>query len=220
MERQPIENPLLTRRLLLSLGAAWLTGSLAGCGCGPLCGRRRPGADAYARSKPVLGTISDDFWQKQVDNADASNFVIYQHEFAPNGVRLNTLGEDHIKQIAMRLSEGAPYPVIIERSTTSAKATTKHQYPIHVNPDLDNQRREVVVKALVAMEIKDAEDRVVVSKSYTNGITGDHAERAYERGYNQINSRGGGFGGGFGGFGGGGGLGGIGGGGFGGGGFF
>ena len=98
MEPHHEKNLQLTRRMMLAVGATWLTSSLVGCGCGGgLFGRRRPGADAYARTPTTLGTISDEYWSKQNQNADASNFVIYQHEFALNSVRLNTLGEDHIK---------------------------------------------------------------------------------------------------------------------------
>ena len=114
---------------------------------------------------------TDKFWKVQGENVDASNFVIYQHEFKLNGIRMNPDGEDHLKRIAQRLIDGANYPVIIERSTTSPDANTKYQFPIHRNPDLDNRRREVVIKALAALSVPDPENRVIVALPYSQGLT-------------------------------------------------
>ena len=57
-----------------------------------------------------LGTVSDTYWQQQETNAEATEFIIYEHEFAGNTVRLNRAGEDHIKQIAVR-APNVPFPV-------------------------------------------------------------------------------------------------------------
>ena len=153
----------------------------------------------------MLGTKVDQLMQTQEENAEASKFVIYQHEFELNkaregemveGIRLNEYGEDHVKRIAENVRNGAPYPVVVERSQTSPKAGTKYQYPVHFNPDLDMKRREIVVRALTRMGIADADTRVVVAPAFAQPLTSSEAERAYGVG---ISGMGGGWGGGMGG---------------------
>jgi hypothetical protein len=166
---------------------------------------------------PMLGQTLDRINMQQEDNAEASKYVVYQHEFTLNkfedgrnvgGYHLNEAGEDHIKQIAANVKRGAPFPVIVERSQTSAWPQTEHKYPIHYNPALDMQRRAVVVRALNELGVPDAEDRVVVAPAITPGIYGVEGERAFYRatsGRSGWGGNGAGLGGfGLGGFGGGG----------------
>jgi len=149
---------------------------------------------------PPLGTISDSVWQKQESNAEATEFIVYEHEFVGNTVRLNRAGEDHIKQIAVRAGN-VPFPVVIERSSMSVKEGTKHGFPVHNDPVLDKQRRELVVQILKTMGVEDAAERTVVAPSFTPGFQSFEAEKAYNANF----SSSGGNSGGFGGFGGGGG---------------
>ena len=154
-----------------------------------------------------LGTISDPVWQQQESNAEASDFVIYEHEWKGNTVELNHAGKDHVKQIAARVNM-VPFPVLVQQSSMTVDPDTQYGFPVHNNEELDLQRRQFVVQALTEMGISNAEDRVIVSPAIAPGFESFEAERAYHRGFS------GGFGGFGGGFGGG-----IGGGGFGGGGF-
>jgi hypothetical protein len=149
------------------------------------------------------GTLSDPIWIAQEENAEPSKFVLYQHEFVYNQARLNWAGEDHLKQIAARLHSGANFPVLVERSVTSKREDTDYKYPVHLNPELDMQRRAVVVQLLAALGVPDAEQRVIVAPPLTRGMQDGEAERSFYRSFNW----GGGYGGqgGFGGFGGGGG---------------
>ncbi len=194
-----------SRRLLLTGSAALLLGSIAaGCGNALCCPRgmrsgQPRGLAAYRKPPLPLGSEYDKFWQVQGENVDASNFVVYQHEFKLNGIRLNSDGEDHIKRIAQRLIDGANYPVIVERSTTSPDPKSKYQFPIHRNPDLDNRRREVVIKALSALAVPDPENRVIVALPFAQGLTPGVADQI---GSGQGGGGGGSFRGGFGGFGG------------------
>jgi hypothetical protein len=144
----------------------------------------------------------------QEENAEASKFVIYQHEFELNkekegvmveGIRLNEYGEDHVRRIAENVRNGAPYPVVVERSQTSARAGTKYNYPVHLNPDLDMKRREVVARALTRMGIADADTRVVVAPAFAQPLTGNEAQGAYATGISGWGGGMGGMGGGFGG---------------------
>jgi hypothetical protein len=175
--------------------AALLTMTFVGTGCETLH------QSINEPTPPMLGQTLDRINRQQEDNAEASKYVVYQHEFALNkyvdgknvgGYRLNEAGEDHIKQIAANVKRGAPFPVIIERSQTSALPETEHKYPIHYNPLLDMQRRAVVVRALNEMGVPDAEERVVVAPAITPGIYGVEGERAF---YRATSGRGG-FGGG------------------------
>lgn len=171
-------------------------------------------------SPEVLGTKVDQLMQMQEENAEASKYVIYQHEFKLNdadqgqpGLRLNEYGEDHVKRIAEMLSRGVAFPVIVERSQTTPRLETEYEYPVHFNPELDLTRRSVVVAALQRMGIEDAEQRVVVAPALAQYYTDAEAEQAYQRGigggggfgnggFGNGGFGGGGFGGGFGGGGG------------------
>ena len=161
---------------------------------------------------PPLGYLIDPVWQNQERNAEASDFIVHQHEFQGDSARLNDLGEAHVKQIAVRACKD-PFPILVEPSSTAWREETKYKYPIHPDPKLDRKRRAVIVRALQEMGVADAEQRVVIAPPYTPGFEEFEADQAYRQGFSQ----GSGFG--FGGFGGGGGGGGFGGGGFGGGGF-
>jgi hypothetical protein len=118
---------------------------------------------------PPLGTITDSMWKIQETHGEAADFIVWQHEFELNGLRINRAGEDHIKKIAVRIHQGEDtFPVIIERSMTSPQEGTKYEYPIHRNRELDLRRREVVVRVLENMGIADAESRVIVAPTWTN----------------------------------------------------
>jgi uncharacterized membrane protein YgcG len=147
-----------------------------------------------------LGTISDPIWQKQEENAEASDFVVHEHEFIGNTPWLNQAGEEHVKKIAVRMPH-APFPVLVEPSSMSRRPGDEKSFPVHGNHDLDMERRQLIATALSKMGVTDAEDRVVVSPALTPGFEQFEAERAYIRGFS-------GWGGGFGGGGGGGGFGG------------
>lgn len=168
-------------------------------------GCSKNGREHYRAQTPAtLGTISDDIWQQQEENAEASDFVVHEHEFIGNTTRLNTAGEEHVKEIAVRANE-VPFPILVQPSSMSRREGDKYGYPIHGSEQLDAERRTLIVRSLESMGVEDAEDRVVVSPALAPGFEQFEAERAYRRGFSgRGNGRGfGGFGGGFGGFGGG-----------------
>jgi len=163
------------------------------------CQGRRLAREIYeAPSSPTpLGTLSDDIWQNQEVNAEAADFIVHQHEFQQDSLRLNTGGEDHIKQIAARLRDYDDFPIVVERSMMTPREDTEFKYPVHPNVELDLNRRLVVVKSLVALGIDNADELVVVAPTFAPGIKGTEAERAYLQGLSS--GFGGGFGGGLGG---------------------
>ncbi|MBD3672516.1 MAG: hypothetical protein HUJ26_03220 [Planctomycetaceae bacterium] len=140
-----------------------------------------------------LGDVSDRFWQKQEDNSEASEFIIHEHEFVANTIRLNQGGEDHLKQIAARMIRDQ-YPIIVERSSMSP-SDGKYNYPVANDPQLDMRRREMVIRVLQSMGRPDAEQRVVVAPVYSPGFQVFEAERAYGRGFSGYRGYSGGFGG-------------------------
>lgn len=183
-----------------------VTGTLMFGVAAGLCGCAHPDAGLFYRQpppSPPLGTNSDTIWQIQESNAEASKFVVYQHEFKLNSDRLNLGGEDHVKQIAVEVQAGALYPIVIERSMSSPRPDSKYLFPVNQNPELDLRRRHVVVQVLLAMGVQDAEQRVVVAPSFAQGYSAQEAEMSYYRALFQSGGAGSGFGGGgFGGFGG------------------
>ena len=145
-------RPQLRKLLVAVIGVA----ALATAGCPYWGGFGRPAASP-------LGTLSDPVWQNQESNAERSDFVVHEHEFVVDAEFLNTAGEDHLKQIAARLTMGHDAQVLVERSMNSARPDTEYKFRVHPNPELDMRRRDIVVRCLIAMKIPDADARTVVS---------------------------------------------------------
>jgi uncharacterized membrane protein YgcG len=174
--------------------AATLLAAAAGC-AGSGDWKRTP----LSELQPTpLGTISDSIWQQQEENAEASDFVVHEHEWVGNSSQLNAAGMDHVKQIAARLCN-VPFPVLIERSSMSVAPNTRHQFPVHNHEELDMERREFVSRALSQFGVQHADERVIVSPALTPGFQEFEAEQAYENGFSGQNGYNGGLGNGFGG---------------------
>jgi len=160
--------------------------------------------DYYVPPPPPepLGAISDSVWQNQEATAEASEFMVHEHEFQMDSERLNMAGEDHVKQIAARLQNCQDSWVMVQRSMSSALPDTEYHYRVNPNPELDLRRREIVVRSLAAMGVADAEQRVIVAPALTPGATANEAVAGYHRGMSSsdFSSVGIGGGGGFGGF--------------------
>jgi hypothetical protein len=190
------------------LGTALLAlAGLVACGCQLFPGRAaHPGqlGTSFPGAPGILGALVDPPLETQELNAEASDFVVYDHEFIGDGVRLNDDGEDHLKQIAARVRNGSSFAVIVERSFSSPDPDDSYQFPIHPNPELDLRRRLVVVRALQAMSVPDAEDRVVVGPALATPMDFHDVRRAHMNIDTRMGLGMGGMGGmgGFGGFGG------------------
>src|SRR5262245_13379138 len=119
-----------------------------------------------------LGQVSDSHWETQQTNAEAADFIFYDHEFRyDTRARLDTAeltpgAKKHLMQIALRL-EHVPFPVVIEES------------PHNGRPELDQARRRTIVEQLARLGIPNAEERVVVANAFPEGYTGIEAEGAY-----------------------------------------
>ena len=161
-------------------------------------------AKAHYQPPPAvapLGTNTDPIWQAQEARAEATDFVVNQHEFGYQNAELNHCGMNHLMQIAARLKYCPHMPVIVEPSSMSIREDTDFKYPVHPNPELDLKRREVVVLALNEMGVPNTEKRVLVAPALAEGANAIEATNAYNQGLSGAGAFGGGFGGGFGGFG-------------------
>jgi hypothetical protein len=171
--------------------------AFAGCHHGEYCntgGGRRGTRGAMADRPFPLGQVSDSFWESQQTNAEAADFIFYDHEFRGNTAELAPGAKKHLMQVALRL-EHVPFPVVVEESpgTHSPADTIRRK-------ELDQARRQTIVEQLARLGASNVEERVIVANAFPEGYTGIEAEGSY---YNVIgDSFGGGVGRRFGGTGG------------------
>ena len=133
-----------------------------------------------------LGSVTRAHWHAMQTNGEAADFVMYRNEFVDNSSELGPYGRDHIAEIAARMPS-TPFPVIVQRSWNNA------------DPELDQVRRDIVVRVLTDLGNQDANQRVVVSQPYSNGINSMEAEQDYGQFRRIRGNRGGGISGGGGG---------------------
>jgi hypothetical protein len=121
----------------------------------------------YDRPFP-LGQVTDAHWETMQTNAEAADFIFYDHEFVGETADLTPLGRKHLLSVALRL-EHVPFPVVVEES------------PRGENPQLDEARRQTVVNQLVQLGLNRemVEARVVVSPAFTEGLSAIEGEAAY-----------------------------------------
>lgn len=177
----------MIRKKLVTI-LALSTATFVGCACDDYCGPAgsgrfgagRRGAQASpAHDRPFpLGQNSDAFWETQQTNAEAADFIFYDHEFTGETASLAPGAKRHLEEVALRMPH-VPFPIVIEQSMYNAK------------PELDQARRQTIVMQLARLGVVNAEERVVVANAFAEGFTAVEGERAY---YNGI--IGGGFGGG------------------------
>jgi hypothetical protein len=154
--------------MAMRLKAPWTAAAVLTCGVMLVLAGCRLAKEISVPPIPPLGTQIDAIWQTQETNAEAADFIMWQHEFESEGARLNKGGEDHLKMIAYRINQlrEDEFFVIVEESMNSPKEGTVYAYPIHPNPELDLKRREVVVRLLTELGVKDAEERVIIAPSW------------------------------------------------------
>ena len=160
---------------------------LPGCqwGKGKIYGGPKVGGPQHDRPFP-LGQSSDAFWETQETNAEAADFIFYDHEFSGDSARLTPAAKKHLQEVALRL-EHVPFPVVIEESS------------LEPNCPLDQARRRTVVEQLARLGVTEAEHRVVCANAFPTGYTATEAIQSYMNGIlntsNRNNSGGNGGGG-------------------------
>ena len=148
-----------------------------------------PSGPPHDRPFPV-GQVTDSHWETQQANAEAADFIFYDHEFRYDTTKhvdtaqLSPLAKKHLAEVALRL-EHVPYPVVIEELPRSHDEARNHEKGL-----LEQARRKTIVEQLNRMGVTNADERVVVANAFAEGFTGVEGERAY------LNVISGGFGGG------------------------
>ncbi len=166
-------------RSIVVLSAAVVSVSTSGCV------RNYVAVPAPIPEPPArLGATVQSSLMMQEENGEASDFVVYEHEFVQGTCRLNPEGESHLRQIAARAAQ-VSFPIIVEH----ASAEISPDDPCYVAcPTIDSQRRNAIAVALTMMGVANANARVVSGPALSPGLTAGEADRAY----NQATSRSGG----------------------------
>jgi hypothetical protein len=142
----------------------------------------------YDRPFP-LGQVTDAHWETQQTNAEAADFIFYDHEFEGATPRLTPAGKKHLLQVAVRLDH-VPFPVVVEES------------PDHRTPELDQLRRKAIVAQLHELGQDGIDGRAVVAPAFPAGINATEGEAAYYSSFHDNYGTNGGVGRSFGGTGG------------------
>jgi hypothetical protein len=153
--------------LTAALFAVLLAGCHHWCRRGDECAPGGKGHQLPLVDRPFpVGQVSDSFWETQQTNAEAADFIFYDHEFRGNTAELAPGAKKHLEQVALRLSH-VPFPVVVEQS------------PHNKQPQVDQARRQTIVLALARMGVLDVENRVIVANAFPEGLTAQEAEGAY-----------------------------------------
>lgn len=170
-----------------------------------------------------FGSVVDAFNNIQETNAEASDFVIYQHEWIGATSQLGSAGQDHIKEIARRLS-ATPFPVLVEpsaprpfddreyleqdftafsrekREIMELDRTRRFTLDAERRSELDEARRQEVALFLNALGYPFANERVFLSYPLASGLSPAQSLRNFNFAASPFGAGGsGGFGGGGGG---------------------
>jgi hypothetical protein len=166
---------LLRACLVLGVAAAALgcksdcskqTGEGGGGHCSRLAGRfgdRCADIPPGALPQP-LGTFSNEIYNRHAEKGEADHFVIYYNEWLDGEATLGPYGSDHFIRIVARLPEVA-YPLILQ--------------PEPEKPELNSRRYAALVKALNEAGFADADKRVLVGRSWGEGLFGEESFRVY-----------------------------------------
>jgi hypothetical protein len=129
----------------------------------------------YDRPFP-LGQVTDAHWETQQTNAEAADFIFYDHEFEGTTARLTPGGRKHLLQVALRL-EHVPFPIVVEET------------PGERAGQLDLARRHELIGQLTQLGVHQVDPRVVIGPAFAEGLTAIEGEASY---YSTL--QGGGFG--------------------------
>jgi len=123
------------------------------------------GGPPYDRPFP-LGAVTDAFWETQQTNAEAADFIFYEHEFVGDTAKLTPAAIRHLEQVALRL-EHVPFPVVVE------------PVPNRADLALDRLRKRTIIEQLGRLGMPSAEKRVVIADPFAEGFTAVEGESAY-----------------------------------------
>lgn len=167
--RRSLGVPVWTSLLRFTTGLClivWLTAT--GCHTTKVSHEAKMGP-VYDRPFP-LGQVTDAHWETMQTNAEAADFIFYDHEFVGQTAELTPLGRKHLLSVALRL-EHVPFPIVVEES------------PRGENPQLDESRRQTIVNQLaqLGLDRQMIEARTVVAPAFSEGLSAIEGEAAYYR---------------------------------------
>lgn len=124
---------------------------------------------AYDRPFP-LGQVTDAHWETMQTNAEASDFIFYDHEFEGQTAELTPLGKKHLLSVALRL-EHVPFPIVVE------------ELPQGKHPKLCLARREQIIDLLgqLGYAKEQVAGRVIIAPALSRGLTAIEGEASYYR---------------------------------------
>lgn len=139
----------------------------ASLGCHGNTGHR--GRLGPVHDRPLaVGAATDAFWATQQTNAEAADFIFFDHEFEGNTAMLTSGAKKKLMSVALRL-EHVPFPIVIEESLHDRR------------PQLDVARLRTVVEQLARLGVEDAERRVIIAPAFAEGVSAVEGEAAYQR---------------------------------------
>ena len=146
---------------------AVILGCLTAVGCHSLSGvpKEQTLGPPYDHPFP-LGQVTDSHWETQQTNAEAADFIFYDHEFEGTTARLTPGGRKHLLQVALRL-EHVPFPIVIEETPGESAA------------GVDSARRREVIGQLTQLGIQAVDPRVVIGPAFPEGLSAIEGEAAY-----------------------------------------
>ncbi len=128
-------------------------------------------AGASGQLPPPNGAATLEILHGQAQKAEASDFVVTLDEWTMDGIELGPHGQRHLAAIARRLTTGP------------ANGAGPVNYPVVLEPGFDanvnETRRQVLVRLLLANGVADANDRVIIAYPQAEYLFGDQAEYTY-----------------------------------------
>ena len=126
-----------------------------------------------------LGTYIGAWRAAQAEQADATDFVIFQREWYQGGDQLGPEGHRHVQGILSQLAK-VPYPILIEPVTPILGSRSDLQKTLAAAAELDQVRRQRIVDRLLACGIDDAHQRVLIAYPDALQMLGPEAARTYQ----------------------------------------
>lgn len=132
-------------------------------GCCHSCGFTEGGLKDPGQPPSPHGTYVAAWQEEQANRAEANDFTIFLPDWFNGGTDLGPKGLHNLGHMVRRLQD-VPFPIVIEP---------------HHDAQLNESRRQVIVRALLNQGVPDAEQRVAVAFPQGEGLYGVEGEFVY-----------------------------------------